>query len=186
MFAVQRQASAQRLQEVRLLHQIITSMEGTDPLQPDPDNAVLLRGLFFVELYGYFEYSVNQFVSATIGIISSAGVSFSHMESVFYSIALDAPLTSVQTTQGSAKWKKRVELFTQQSASGPCAVNDVVLGAYLQNIWVASLEQVFSCFGIVGAVVPSNRHRDYIDELTDKRNAVAHGRESSVDVWKEL
>jgi hypothetical protein len=55
MFEVERAASNERLQEVRLMHQLISEMESPDPLQPEPDRVLVLRGAFFVLLYAYFE-----------------------------------------------------------------------------------------------------------------------------------
>ena len=184
MFEIQRIASAERLQEVRLLHQVIAAMESPAPLQPDSDRVLVLRGLFFVHLYGYFESAVNSLVNTTLIAISDVRVSLCHLAYPVYTIALDSHLTSIGNTPGRGKWKKRSQLFEKQCSTTPCVIDDSALALYLQNISVPSLEQVFSCFGISRSVVPTNAHTGYVNELRENRNSVAHGRESSVVVGK--
>jgi RiboL-PSP-HEPN len=184
MFEVERAASNERLQEVRLMHQLISEMESPDPLQPEPDRVLVLRGAFFVLLYAYFESSVNRLVSATLNQISSAAVSTSHLRSVVYSLALNPKLMSLESVGQGSKWKHRVELFLAQGAPAHCSINDGVLAMYLQNIWPHSIEQVFACLGVSAPPVPSGRHIGYLNELVEKRNAVSHGRASATEVGR--
>ena len=187
MFDAERAAATERLQEVRALYQLVTAQESElDPRQPEPDQLLVLRGLFFVLLYAYFESSVNRFVSATLNHVSGAAILTKHLQVALYSLALNPTLTALESSGKNTKWRHRVALFADQDSSDRCAINDVVLSIYLQNIWHASLLQVFSCLGIREQVVPSNRHIGYVDELVDKRNAIAHGREAAADVGRRF
>ena len=184
MFEAEQSLFAERIQEVRVLHQAISELESTDPLQPDPNRVLVLRELFFVLLYGCFEVTVNQLVSAALREISGSGVKTRHLEAALFSLALDPQLTSVESGASRGKWKRRIELFDVQAAEDACLVKDSILAMYLQNIGRESLEQVFRCFGIMQSVVPSSRQSGYLDELVEKRRAVSHGRSSAEEVGR--
>lgn len=184
MFEAEQMTFAARMQEVRGLHQTITELESSDPLQPDPTRVVILRGLFYVLLYGGFEFAVNQIVSATLREISGAAVDTSKLQQSFFVLALHPQLTAIESGANQAKWKRRIKLFETQVQIGPCVIDDAMLSMYLQNINRDSLEQVFACFGISTPVVPSSRHLGYIDELVEKRRAVSHGRSGAEEVGR--
>lgn len=176
MFEAEQLSFAERMQEARALHQIISELESPDPLQPDSTRVIILRGLFYVLLYAGFEFAVNQIVSATLREISSAAVETAKLESPVFALALHPQLDALENGASNSKWKKRQKLFEAQTQERPCVINDAVLSMYLQNIGRESLEQVFSCFGINDPVVPTPRHFGYLDELVEKRRAVSHGR----------
>lgn len=184
MFEAEQVSFAERMLEVRALHQTITELESSNPLQPDPTRAVILRGLFYVLLYGGFEFAVNQIVSATLREISSAAVDISKLQQPFFALALHPQLTSIESGMNQAKWKRRIKLFEAQSQIKPCVIDDTVLSMYLQNIDRESLEQIFACFGIRTPVVPTPRYFGYLDELVEKRRAVSHGRSGAEEVGR--
>ena len=115
MFESEQVSFAERMQEVRALHQTISELESPDPLQPDPTRAVILRGLFYVLLYGGFEFAVNQIVSATLREISSAAVDIAKLEQSFFSLALNAQLMSIESGANQAKFERRLRLFEAQA-----------------------------------------------------------------------
>ena len=184
MFEAEQVSFAERMQEVRALHQTISELESPDPLQPDPTRAVILRGLFYVLLYGGFEFAVNQIVSATLREISSAAVDIAKLEQSFFSLALNAQLMSIESGANQAKFERRLRLFEAQAQILPCAIDDTVLSMYLQNIDRDSLEQVFACFGITSPVVPAPRCFGYLNELVEKRRAVSHGRSGAEEAGR--
>ena len=49
----------------------------------------------------------------------------------------------------------------------------------MDNVWAATVQKMFDVFGINRPALYDVKVRQYIDEVVDKRNAVAHGRESA-------
>jgi hypothetical protein len=184
MFEAEQVSFAERMQEVRTLHQIISELESPDPLQADSTRVIILRGLFYVLLYAGFEFAVNQIVSATLREISSAAVETAKLERPVFTLALNQQLMSLESGLNNSKWERRLKLFEAQAETKPCVINDSVLSMYLQNIGRDSLEQVFSCFGITAQIVPMPRYFGYLDELVEKRRAVSHGRTRAEDAGR--
>lgn len=182
MLAIYRLNSASRINEVRKMLDVIKHMESSDPLAPDSNEVLILRGLYYVHLYGAFEHSVNQGVQAVLGNITSSKVKINHIEHILYSVVLDPQFNSYKDSGVDAKWEKRIKLLNKIKSDSECKISDAVFSFFLQNIWHKSLEQVFECLCIPFPCVPENRLIGYIDEIVNKRNAVAHGRECAADV----
>ncbi len=184
MFEAEQLSFAERMREVRALHQIISELESSDPFQPDSTRVIIIRGLFFVLLYAGFEFAVNQIISATLREISSAAVETAKLDQPFFALALSPQLDSLENGASDTKWERRRKLFEAQTQEKPCIINDSLLSMHLQNIGRKSLEQVFSCFGITDPVVPTPRYFGYLDELVEKRRAVSHGRTGAEDAGR--
>lgn len=167
-----------RFKELRAHLEVIKSLEIDDPLQGDPTEALVLRGLFYVHLYSILEFTINQAVQSSINSIRDCGPQFTEVTDRFLGIALDPEFMSLS---GSTKknWEKRRVLLDKLSSPQSCSLNDGVFYYDLQNIWYETLEMVFNCFGMVGAPVPDDSYRKYWDEIVEKRNSVAHGRETA-------
>jgi hypothetical protein len=142
-------------------------------------DATILRGLFYVHIYGAFEYAVHLSVTALIEAISDTGVSYAHFEHLFHSIALDSRFESAAFCGAETKWVKRKDLLNEQRSESPCLLDGSMLDDQLQNIHFRTLENLFECFCIGEPVVPELRLRGYIDEIVNNRNRISHGRDSA-------
>ena len=174
-------AATLRFNEVRLLLNEIRRQESVPPAA-DSETVAILRGLFYVHLYGAFEFAITAATQSLLQAISSVRVPYGHLEQVFYGVALDHRFSSLANRSQSGKWKGRRDLLSEQKSNDVCGVNDTIFSQDLQNIWHKTLVELFENLGIGGPVVPDVRFRGYIDEVVDKRNAVAHGRESPASV----
>lgn len=144
--------------------------------------AAILRGLFFVQLYGAFEYAVTLSVQVLLQEISRVAVPYCGFEVLFHAVALDAQFKGISDT--GSKWTKRRLLLEMQSSNETCTLNDTVFQDQLQNIWYRTLTDLFEYLCIPSKPVPDDRMRGYIDEVVDYRNAVAHGRLSTLEVGR--
>ncbi|MBZ4374609.1 MAE_28990/MAE_18760 family HEPN-like nuclease [Corallococcus sp. AS-1-6] len=179
LLSTHRQETYARLQEVRATLEVIKRLESTDIQTPDPAEVAILRGLFFVHLYGVLEHCVNSATQAVLQHISQLNVRYSDFIPSMHSIALDGVFTSLGEIK-KGRWEKRLELIRTQLSPSACAINPLVFAKDLQNIWYKTLLALFDCLGLSSLPVPDIRLKQYIDEIADKRNAVAHGRESPV------
>jgi hypothetical protein len=171
-------SSALRLNEVQVLLSHIVANELAPP-QIEPASVAILRGMFYVHLYGYFEYSINKAVESLLINISSKSIKYNELDHIFYAAALDAKFTSCESPgKRRAKWERRKNLLETQVSNGEVNIPDTMFSYDLQNIWTETLVYIFNVLGINIYPLPDKAYSGYIDELVDKRNAVAHGRES--------
>ena len=150
----------------------------------DTHEVLILRGLYYVHLYAAFEHSVNQGVQSFLKAVTNLRVSTAHFELPLFSVALDSQLSSLGDVGEAKKWGRRLDIFNRQNSEGKCVLNDTVFGLYLQNVWIENLQQVFNCLNIPDPVIPDPRLGPYVEEIVEKRNIVAHGRESPAIVGR--
>lgn len=182
-FASISQSSTARFNEVRALLTEIRAQEVAPPTT-EPDIVAILRGLFFVNLYGAFEFSVTEAVQILLQEITRAQIPFSQLEHLFYAVALDSKFSAISDSGRKKRWAVRRDLLSQQTSGIACGMNDTVFHSDLQNIWFETLSTLFESLCISESVLPEPRLRGYIDEVMERRNAVAHGRESPASVGR--
>lgn len=169
-----------RISEVREMLRIIRESESDpkDPLAKDPLSATL-RGLVYVPLYGTLEYCVTESVQNFVSFVTASKVPHAHLVHVFNVVALDPQLMSARNAGEKKKWETRRAIFEQLGANGPCDVENTVFGTFLHNIWPKTIEELFACLGINKPVTADPSEIGYLREIVEKRNAVAHGRETA-------
>ena len=178
-FIIVRNNARSRFHENALFLNYITSLEPrliTDPVNVE---VKIMRGLFYVQLYASLEKTVNEIIENTLIHIGTKSVQFKHYTSPFYSISLVDKLKSFKDSGHSNFFKKAFEVFSESSSSNVPSLNESVFANNLQNIWTNTVIEVCNSFGIKELSI-TPRVRATIDEIVDKRNAVAHGRESAV------
>lgn len=140
------------------------------------------KALFLVAAYAAFEFTTNLLVIRTAEAISAAAVPHTDAAVSMLSMAMDPEIKSISSPGRKVKWQRRSTLFKKLFSSDPMRIHEEALLAELGNIWCASLDQVFEAFGLAAPSVYDPRAKPYIDEVVERRNAVAHGRESAADV----
>lgn len=171
----------ERFQQVRDFLSLIKQREEEEKQSTSSDTK-MLRGLFFVHLYSAFEFSINHSTQHTLQLAGQKNVKLSELEPRFYSVSLNHFFQAYRTVKLDNQWKKRIEIFDSLSAEEACQINNTLFSEYLQNIWTNTLVDVCNCLCLPETIHPNGRERHYIDELVDRRNAVAHGRECAHDV----
>ena len=135
-----------------------------------------------VLLYGAFEYSITRTIIETSAVLNSRKVNYQHVHTLLYSLALDPQLTSISMVGRDNKWQRRMDLFQKQISAEPAIFNGAAVLPDMENIWADTIRKTFQIFGIVRPALYDVRVKQYIDEVVEKRNAVAHGRESAATV----
>jgi RiboL-PSP-HEPN len=137
------------------------------------------KGLFLVLLYGAFEYSLTRTLTEVCALINNLRVEYCHISEMLYPLALDPELTSVSSVGRDSKWQKRADLFRKQACADPVILLDGAFVAQMDNVWAATVQKMFDVFGVNRPALYDVKVRQYIDGVVDKRNAVAHGRDSA-------
>ena len=170
--------NAVRFNEVQVYLNYITSIEPPISTPVVPLEVKIMRGLFYVHLYAAIEKSVNEVVQVTIMLINSKRVQSNHYNLVFNTISKMDKIKAINDCGSQNTLSKSIDLFSHMSSRNVHNINETIFSNKLQNIWVKNVEEVILAFGISNFHIEP-RERATIDEIVDKRNAVAHGRESA-------
>lgn len=162
-----------RFVEVQELLTFIERGELPPPAR-DPVEIRLLRGLFYVHLYGAFEFSVNRIVVGAAQVINQAQIPHNNVCHQLGVLVLDRNFNAL--SQVGRHWPKRLELIELRQSSSIAQIDDG--STDMQNIWLHSLEQIFQVFGLVRPVMYDVTKTGYIREVVEARNKIAHGQDS--------
>lgn len=172
--------SRDRFNEARLL--LVNLREGAPPqLHPVSQTQKALRGLWLVSLYAAVERSVNSVVEAALSDISAQRVksidSVASLHSIFH-------FPRVQSLHGCGRnsiFDKSVSLFEASSGTAILETAENPLAESLQNVDGKTMQWVLRLFGATEMIVPQ-ASLGRTSALRERRNAVAHGRESAAKV----
>lgn len=174
-----------RMREVRSLISFIKTQESKATPPVDTDDVKILRGLFYVHLYGAFEKTVNECVESYLRSIATLELEVRHVTLQLIPLALDAKFKALHSVPGTSNWKKRVTLVESMSSSEVCEVNDLLFADQLQNVWPDTLRNIIQYLGL-GTVAFTEADTLACSEVVDKRNQVAHGRTSPLRVGASI
>ncbi len=178
-----------RLAEVQKVLALIKKLESLATTDHDPasaESAAILRGLFFVHLYGALEHAISLSVQVLLQEMTKAAIPYRRFEHNLHAVVLDDHFRSLADSGLKPRWPKRRELLAKQISAEPCSLNDTVFHDQLQNIWFKTLQAIFEYLCIQRDAVPEERMRGYIDEIVENRNAIAHGRQSAHGVGRRI
>lgn len=176
--ATARMSATDRFKEVRSFLSLIRAKEQSEALSTT-DDTKMLRGLFWVHLYAAFEYAVNTTVQETLREISSLKIVHSDVERRFNTITLSRKFQAYVDSKGK-RLRKRIEIYDAQNSRDICIIDDSIFAEQLMNVWAADLRDVCECFCVDPASVGDASTMTHVDEIVERRNSVAHGRESPV------
>ncbi len=151
------------------------------PLQPMTQIQKAQRGLWLVSLYAAIERSVNVCVDAALNEISAERVKSADAISSIHSIFHFPKVQSLHACGRNSIFDKTVTLLEASSSDDILATTENPLAPSLQNVDGKTMLWVLQLFG-APAMSPSPAALARTNTLRERRNAVAHGRESSADV----
>lgn len=169
--------SAARLVEVRLYLQLIDNVSLTP--RGFTRELTSAKGLFFVHLYGTYEYTVTAAVQESLRHINQGKSKIVDCHPVFLSMALDPECRSLVDVGPDKTWDRRRVLFRRINSSEEVAVAETLMPTSGGNPKYEHLCSIWETFCIREPVVPRPLLIGRIKELVDSRNAIAHGRESA-------
>jgi hypothetical protein len=138
----------------------------------------VLAGTFFVLLYAALEHGVTQAVQQALREAGAASMRACDVSGPFYCVVLNPEFESAATVKSQKKWPARLRLLLKQDDVAPLpSIDDAVFNFDLQTTSSGTMQLIFDALGISDSIVPDDALRGYLDEVKDKRNLVAHGRE---------
>jgi hypothetical protein len=170
-----------RFNEVQINLNYIANIEMNNSELELPSEVKIMKGLFYVHLYSALEKTVNDVVEHTLRLISSSAVKYNHYSVPFSVISLADHLKSFKDCGHSRFFDKAITIFSNMQDKSIASINETVFSGSLKNVWTKTIDEVMRAFGMNGFIA-SPRERATLDEIVEKRNAVAHGRESALEV----
>ena len=170
--------TSERFNEVQVLLNYISSSEQQEITSPISLEMKIMKGLFYVHLYAAFEKTVNEIFETALSLISSKCIKNNHLSPTLLSIALSDKMKSLKDGGYSKILIKSSEIFSESSSNKVVPINETIFSSQLQNAWVKTITEISIILGINDFSFEP-RVRATIDEIVDKRNAVAHGRDSA-------
>jgi len=177
-YAVVRSKTVTAFNEIQVFLNFIASQEPRNPQDPTPLEVKVMRGLFYVHLYAAIELSVSEMTQQTILLINSKSVKNNHYITKFNTISVIDKIKSLKDSSYKNLIPKSAELFEEISSRNVRSLNETMFANSLQNIWIKTVEELVNAFGMKPIIFQA-RERATIDEIVDKRNSVAHGREKA-------
>jgi hypothetical protein len=159
--------------------ELIESLEPKIPAEQASIQVKLLRGLYYVHLYSALEKTTNECVEQALLLISGQRVENWHYQNKFNVVSLYARMQAFKAAGYRSFLSKSVDVFSTLDSPEVSKIDNTIFSSTLQNVWFKALDEVYKCFGIPEFSVESHL-RLSVDEVVDKRNAVAHGRESAI------
>lgn len=169
-----------RLTEALALLNHLRTLTPPPPAQAD-DLLKTQRGLWLVSLYAALERGVNAIVEASLHEVSSHNTPSIRVVPAMHSLAHFPRIQSVKNCGNDSVLDNSISLFVASHGDEPIALRDNTLEKYLQNVDGSTIEWICRLFGTpVYTVIGTARGR--LGNLRERRNAVAHGRETASKV----
>jgi hypothetical protein len=179
-FASARGIASERLNESLIYLNYISSIEPT-PGQPVGQDIKIMKGLFFVHLYGALEKSTTESVQLLLTKIKSLQPKNEHVTLPFNVISMARKWKSIKDKGYKGVFSQMNDFFLALESSDYHGIDESLFSDLMQNIWANTIDEVVGAFGISGFTLGIS-DRVLIDELVGNRNAIAHGRESAASV----
>lgn len=167
--------SGKRLQDAKKLLDHITQIERDLAYQ---ELVKILKGSFFVLLYGALEKTVFYLVNQCIQILNNKHEKLLNLKPVLWAIVFNDECNAIHDA-GDKKWTKRWELFSQVQDVEAKQMNDDLYPTASGNIKLPQIEGIWNTFGITLSARMNDRIATRLSNLADNRMKVAHGRESA-------
>ncbi|MDO6814269.1 MAE_28990/MAE_18760 family HEPN-like nuclease [Cobetia amphilecti] len=176
-----RTLSTERFNEVRIFLGYLIEQEPNEPAIPDSPEFKIQKGLFYVQLYSALEKTINDAVEKALLYIAEKSILASHYSESFYAVVLKDKLKSFKDSGYKKFFDGAVSIFAETRSQNTVKIDETIFANSLQNVWAKSIKTIFIVFGKYDFQLDRSSELA-IDEVVNKRNAVAHGRESALTV----
>jgi hypothetical protein len=181
-FSITRSNSRERFNEV---YMNLSYIESIEPKDEQPPHVKIFRGLYYVHLYSALEKVVNETIEQTITIIKNKEIKNKYYKTTFNVISLNAKMQGFKACGYKDYFLKSSEIFEAIAADDVFEISNTIFTNNLQNVWFKTIQETIRSFGAKPLEVDP-RVSFTVDEVVDRRNAVAHGRETPISVGERF
>lgn len=154
-------------------------------VHPAPLEISNLRGLWLVNLYGVMEKSVNMISDEVIDCIVSDEVSSSFLKPSLHGVFHFSKILALKDCGHGTVMEKSMDLLRASHSIENVALASNPLPNKLQNVDAETIDLLCNLLSLDGHVIEAGR-RGRLNNLKERRNAVAHGRETPHSVGRRF
>lgn len=173
---------AERFREVRTLLSHIKAGESAAIPPVDTEEVKILRGLFYVHLYGVLEHSLSGAIQSFLQAVSDLELKYWDLSLRFLPTAMNAHFKGLSDIQSQKKWQKRLDFVGAIHDGHECRIENSIFSPHLQSSEIEVIAEIVSYLEINSDVIKNSPDRHYVNEVTQKRHQIAHGRTSPSSV----
>lgn len=140
------------------------------------------RGLYFVYVYGVFEWLVTMVIQRTIEELNDYHGTIDEYIYDVYPLIFSGEFDAIQGCGNKTKWSSRSAISKRLSDNDNILIDASLLPTDGRNIQFNQLKSIAETFGKSGSILPSDRTRGYMVETVENRNHIAHGDETPGEV----
>ncbi|WP_282091360.1 HEPN domain-containing protein [Epibacterium ulvae] len=154
-------------------------------LHPAPFEIRSLRGLWLVNLYGVTEKSVNMIADEIVNCITSDAVASSSLKPSLHSIFHFPKIQALKSCGDRTVIGKSLELLRASHSVESVTLSGSPLPDKLQNVDAETIFLLCDLLSLNGYQIEAGR-RGRLNNLKERRNAIAHGRETPHSVGERF
>lgn len=152
-----------------------------EKLDDSPSYAVE-RGLYFVYVYGIFEWLVTTVIQRTIEELNAYGGKVDEYIYDVYPLIFSNEFDAIYGSGNSTKWPKRSAISKRLNINDTVSISPSLIPTDGRNIQFKQLKSIADTFGKTGPILPSERTKGYLVTTVENRNHIAHGDETPNEV----
>ncbi|WP_129140135.1 MAE_28990/MAE_18760 family HEPN-like nuclease [Modicisalibacter coralii] len=181
-----------RLRQAKIFLSQVEDLEGRGEyselaLSRDSSRSLLAKnykGFFFVAAYAALEFTVTKCCSEFVSHIKNNGYPLNSLECNLLAFVLEPEFQAVYSCKEEDRLKKKASLVRRVYSSETARVADSSFPGEGMNVGRQQLRDLWDVMNIPGRPFPERCNGDYLDEIKNNRNAVAHGRETAHDIGR--
>lgn len=186
--------STNRILEVRTYLRMLISLLGP-PIAPGGGPLAVriqalsregpaLKGLFFIHLYGAYEFTVTRMVEETLQVLNAQNLTVVDCKPALLGLILDPQCHALKDAGRDKVWMKRTEMFNLVNSNLPVNIPISVFPTSGRNLSCSELDSIWAVFGLAGSPLPHPRITTRIQEVISKRNEIAHGENTPAQIGR--
>lgn len=184
MFTDLKTDSASKLVEVREFLDLTSSLIPAPPT-PTPNSILTAKGLFYVHIYGVFEFTITSCVKKAVLAINSENLKLNDIQPLLLSMALSPECDALASVR-SRNWDYRWNLFEKIRDNTSTQLLTDLIPTDGKNIRYGQLQSIWKTFCITAPIlnIPSMGGR--LKDIVDNRNAIAHGNNTPAEIGSRV
>jgi len=184
MFTDLKADSASKLVEVREFLDLTSSLIPHPPT-PTPNSVLTAKGLFYVHIYGVFEFTITSCVKKAVSGINAENSNLNDIQPLILSMALNPEFDTLVSSR-SRNWNYRWSLFEKIRDNVVTQILTDLIPTDGKNIRFSQLESIWKTFCITSPIlnIPSMGGR--LKDIVDNRNAIAHGNNTPAEIGSRV
>lgn len=149
----------------------------------------ILMGCVYVLIYGALEFTVTECVKRTIDLLNNETLRLYDVLPTLWALIYNSDCDRIETAGANKKWEHRYKLFNHLSKNEMVQeIQNHLFPSSNGNIKDTQIKRVWDTFGLKSKMFEDGHEyvRGHLCSLAEGRMAIAHGREKSSDIGRNV